>query len=123
MDSEIEKTLAEIDRGIEASICQVDGLFSDLIFGLKTNAELAENLRKCYQEQLAWLNKVYGWRILQFVQSRDKSYSEDNVNQDIIDIDRSTPGLITIVSSEDGVVNSGILKGIIAEEIRIERRR
>ena len=122
MDGEIEKTITEIEHSIQDRISQTDNLFADLIYGLQTNSELSEKLRERYHEQLIWLNKVYAWRILQFIQTNEETFSPENVNRDIIDVDRTIPGLIAITSSEEKLIDTSILKDVIAEEVKIEGR-
>ena len=69
------------------------------------------------------MNKVYGWRILQFIENKTERFSGEIINRDVIDVDRTVPGWITITSSRADPTDIYTLNGIIAEKIRIERRQ
>ena len=122
MDTEIDNTISELNTSLIASITQVDDLFSDLISGLKTSLELSHNLRMVYSEQLKQLNKVYGWRILQFLDEGNEAFSKKTVDRTISEVRRDIPGEIVIVTTEEGSFNAEQLEGIISERVKIEWR-
>lgn len=122
MKSEIEQTIQKVDNVIQSSIEKVDRLFSDLISGLNKTYEWSRELRNTFIEQQKWLNKVYGWRLFQYLTNKNDSFNLDLINSDILDVDRSIPGEITISIQTDEQINPDILNNIIVEQIKVVRR-
>lgn len=115
IDSTISDIKGELSRGIE----RIDSLFSDLINGLKEALAISEQLTQGYETQIEMINKVYAWRILQFLSQKTDSYSPDNVNNEIESVNRSIKGTITIQRKNNGKLDTDGLDGIIADKVII----
>ena len=67
-------------------------------------------------KQSEWLNKVYAWRIVQFLKNKKDAYSEDAVNS-VIDGVYRTNNTIYIGTAKKNHVNADCLKDILADRI------
>lgn len=116
---QIDSTISYIGGELSRSVEIIDSLFSDLINGLKHTLAIADHLTQGYETQIEMINKVYAWRILQFLSQKNDSYSPDKVNNEIKSVDRSIKGTITIQKKHNGKLDTDRLDGIIADKVII----
>ncbi len=116
----IYNTVSGIDDESSKSVGKIDSLLSDLINGLKKTLTVADQLTQGYGFQIEIINKVYAWRILQFLSQKTDSYSPDKVNNEIKSVNRSIKGTITIETEHNKEFDTGRLDGIIADKVIIK---
>lgn len=66
------------------------------------------------------INKIYAWRILQFLEGKGDEYDYNNVLETIEEVTRSKQEIHIKCSTSTKVYNTGRLKGIITESVVIE---
>lgn len=115
---QIEQTVSDIDCELNKSIERINNLFTNLISGLQETIRMSDKLMLGYEEQIKVINKVYAWRIIQFLLQKDDAYTLESVNQEIKNVDRSVKRTITIESKHKHV-DAGALDGIIADKVII----
>ncbi len=119
---QIDSTISDIDGELSRSVERIDSLFSDLINGLKETLVIADQLTQGYETQIEMINKVYAWRILQFLSQKTDSYSPDKVNNEVLSVNRSIKGTITIERKHNGKLDTDRLDGIIADKVLLTKR-
>lgn len=96
----------------------VDKLYSDLIDGLNRMRDQSDKMGKEYMSQIEWLNKVYAWRIVQFLNDDKEAYSKKRVNDTIKSVDRSKRGIIRVKTSrKNKTTNTSQLNEVISDRI------
>ena len=116
--AQIENTVSEINGELTKSIGRVDNLFSDFIKGLGETINISNHMTQGYEAQICLINKVYAWRILNFLKHRSVDYSPKKVSSDIISVDRSEKGIIKIQSKHGKGLDTDVLDGIIADKVK-----
>ena len=116
---QIDNTISDIDSELSRSVEKIDSLFSDLINGLKETLVIADQLTQGYESQIDMINKVYAWRILQFLLQKTDSYSPDKVDNEVKNVNRSIKGTIIIKRKQKEKLDTDRLDGIIADKVII----
>jgi len=115
---QIERTISEIDSELNKSIEKINSVFAGLKDGLQETIHMSDKLNQCYEEQIEVINKVYAWRIVQFLLQKDDTYTPENVEREILNVDRSIKGTI-VIESKNKQLYTGSLDGIIADKVII----
>ena len=127
MDDNINSIMIALDDYLtdsENSIStrSIGQLFSNLSNGIKMITGISTELKRYYYQRIHWLNKVYAWRILQFITKSTEQYSEATVNRYVKEVDRSVPGVITIYTPLTSLKGKYTFDGVITETIKIIKR-
>ena len=78
----------------------------------------SDKMSNAYISQIEWLNKVYAWRIIQFLNNDKEVYSPKRVNDTIKCVDRSQRGVIRIkTSKKNRTTNTSQLNEVISDRI------
>ena len=101
---------------INKQIDKIDNVFEELIESLKGLSEQATIMEESYKKQSSWLNKVYAWRIIQFLKNRTDAYSEDSVNNIVESVYRIN-NTIYIGTARKNHANTECLKDVLADRI------
>ena len=101
---------------INKQIDKIDSIFEELIGCLKDLSEQATIMEESYKKQGLWLNKVYAWRIVQFLKHRTEAYSEEAVNSIIEGVYR-TNNTIYIGTPKKNRANADCLKDVLADRV------
>lgn len=117
-DDIIKDVMANISLKLAENTKKIDEMFDELKAGLEDVIAISDDIIACYDKQISEIDKVYAWRILQFVENRTDSYSRELVNDAIISVDRSIKGTITIESRHRGLDVSR-LENVITDKVII----
>ena len=115
---QIKKTVYELQKELDKNTERIDRPFADLISGLSETVNLSDQLTACYDGEIQRINKVYAWRIIQFLNGRKEPYSSEAVNRMVRRVDRSQNGVMRIECSETKL-NVAALDGVIADKVII----
>lgn len=114
----INNVISETDSMLSENIVRIEDLFNDLIEGLNETVSISDQLVESYQTQIEFVNKVYAWRIVQFLKKETALYSGEVIFEDILSVDRNEKGKIIIECSQKQL-DTKSLDGIIADKVII----
>lgn len=120
-DSEIDKTVKRISKGLSKKTRDIEKMFDILTEGMQKTLDYSNRLNEGYSSEIVRLNKIYALRILQFIGTGDNN---DEINSTkVLNVKRSNDGQMIITVPEDiPAFNTEKLKDVIADNIVIERR-
>ena len=107
-----------VAQELNKQINNVDIIYSELINGLTEMKNQSDKMSNEYLSQIEWLNRVYAWRIVQFLNNDNKELNSKLVNDTIKDVDRTKKGLIRIKTIKRyRTADTSQLEGVITDEI------
>ncbi|HPU63229.1 MAG TPA: 50S ribosome-binding GTPase [Mobilitalea sp.] len=112
----ISKQLESINENCIDTIDKVDGVFKDLIGGISDIEEIIYTLTGQYDRTIEFLNRVYAWRIINFI-SKESRYDL----QDIIDVKRSYGSNMYIAVIDRGELKTDMLQKFMKENVTVEK--
>ena len=119
--SESESKSMEISKSVSSELMKqierIDHIYEDLINGLQEMQHQSYEMEKMYSQQIDWLNKVYAWRIVQYLNNTDDPYEKRIVDGTIKGVDRTNKGRIAIKTSKKNRGDVHKLDGIIADKV------
>lgn len=118
-DSEIEATIKSISKGLHKKTKDIEKMFDMLITGMQKTLDYSSKLNEGYSNEINRLNKLYAYRLLQFVSVKktDSVIESDK----ILRVDRSNNGKMIITVADDiPAFSTEMLKDVIAESVEIE---
>lgn len=117
--SSIDNCVNEIRISTNQLIERIDGVFADLATGLEDTVAVGEELSQAYEEEILMLNRIYAWRIIEYINGRTSMYSQDSVDAIVHTVDRSDSKEIRIVTKNEVGNDASSLTGVLAEKITI----
>ena len=118
---QIDKMVNDIKRDLSKNADDIDSVFRDLIRGLEWTKQMAWKLSDEYSEEIKKINKVYAWRIVQFLESGNDKLDYEMVDREITNVDRTNNDSIIIETLSSHEVNTEELKAVLAEDIEIKK--
>ncbi|SCX09723.1 Tellurite resistance protein TerB [Lachnospiraceae bacterium YSD2013] len=113
---------AQVRKELLDNSGSIASLFDDLMAGLKATNEIASSMIDKYTEKIDAINRAYAWRILQFFDGKTGNINWDEINREIVTVDRTDKDKIIIETRSSHAVNRERVDKVLAEEIIIERR-
>jgi len=118
LDKQTNKVGEQVAEELNKQISNVDKVYSDLISGLNEMCIQSSKMSNGYLVHIEWLNKVFAWRIVQFLNNHYEKMSRKLVNDTIKLVDRNFKGLMRIsVSKRYKTTNAEQLEGILTDKI------
>jgi predicted GTPase len=102
---------------------KIEILYDDLISGIDWVKDRSDTLIKEYKKEVVELNRIYAWRILQFLEKRNEQPVLEEINEEIIGVDRRNPDVIRIITKSQHDVDTEELRTVIAEKIIFDMRK
>ena len=106
-------------KGMSDNTKQIIRLYDDLISGLGWVKDKSDALIREYNESVVYLNKLYAWRIIQYIEKKNDELNYEEINKDIIEVDRKNPEIIRIITNSKHDVSLDLNK-VIAEKVIID---
>ena len=75
-----------------------------------------------YSTEIEKINKVYAWRIIQYLESGNDELDYETIDREIVSVDRSDKETIAIETRTSHKVHTEELNTVLAEDISIKRR-
>lgn len=119
---QIEQLVNEIKNELTENADSIEAIFNDLIRGLEWARQMAWQMADEYSGEVERINKVFAWRIVQFLESRHSSLDYEVIDKEICNVNRSDKGSIVIETRSSHRVDSEVLKAVLAEDVVIRRR-
>lgn len=119
-EKQINLIIEKVDASIKNIISKIENLFDNMIKVMEQTSKIGNDLINEYKAEIAFLNTVYAWRILCFLEDDIQSYDIHKINELITKVERSDE-FIKIFTNKNFNVDTDILKNIIVEKILIER--
>ncbi len=120
---QIQKIVMQVTKELSDRTDGIESAFTDLISGLEWTKKAALDLADEYKREIERINKVYAWRIIRFLESKDACTDYDVIDREIVNVDRSENGRIVIDTLSPHRVKTEKLKTVLAENIIIQQRR
>lgn len=120
LDNQTEKAGESVSVQLNKQIDNVDDIYTNLIEGLSEMKKQSDKMSNEYLSQINWLNKVYAWRIVQFLSNGRDEFSKRRVNDTIKYVDREQKGIIQIktTAKRQKNLNTELLEGVITDKVR-----
>lgn len=106
LNKQTDKAGECVAQELSKQINNVDKLYIDLIDGLNSMRNQSGIMSNKYLSQIDWLNRVYAWRIVQFLNKDNEEFSVKRVNDTIKKVERSQKGIIKIKTARRYKVNN-----------------
>ncbi len=116
--TQVDYTIKEIDSELTKNIERIDSLFADFIKGLGETINISSKMTQAYDKEIEQINKVYAWRILNFLRQTSAEYSPEKVSSEVKSVDRAEKGVIKIKSEYGKGFYTDVLDGIIADKVK-----
>ena len=120
---QIDRLVKEIKKELINNADNINAIFNDLIKGLEWTRNMAWKMADEYTSEIDMINKVYAWRIVQFLESGNEKIDYDVIAREICNVDRSNKDSIVIETRSAHKVSTDELKTVLAEDIIIKKRR
>lgn len=115
----ISACLRDVEKSTDDIISRIEMVFDELISGLENTAQIGDGLIGEYQKQIDFLNKVYAWRIVQYLEHRFIRYSRECVEAEIDQVERINGKEIRIITNQARKYDTSGLAGVLAEKVTI----
>lgn len=119
---QIKNIVDQISKELTDSTDRIDALYKDLISGLEWTKQMAGKMTDEYSDNIEMINKVYAWRIIQFLESGNDQLNYDEINSEIRRVDRTDKNTILIETRSSHRIHTDELKTVLAEDISIKRK-
>lgn len=86
---QIESIVLELEKQSDAALQQVWDLFNGLLIGLISITKQTKELVDFYCAQIAATNKVYAWRILEYLNNRSRPLDQALISDDVCSVERT----------------------------------
>lgn len=118
-DENIDTFVNEISGNCESTLSKVNHTLTELIVGFDKLEKITSSFGESFDNEIDMLNKVYAWRIINYLIKRKLPLSMDMVDEDIEAVYRNYGEEMEIVTRiEDVTVNEGI-NAVIKDKIEI----
>ena len=119
---QIDDLIDQIYTKLSDNTDSIDALFQNLISGLEWTRQMAEKMTNEYSTEIEKINKVYAWRIIQYLESSNDELDYETIDREIVSVDRSDKETIAIETRTSHKVHTEELNTVLAEDISIKRR-
>lgn len=119
-DKQIREMKSQVELQLSKQISNIDKIFEDLINGMLKMKSVTGVMSEAYRRNIEWINKVYAWRIIQYISDSQEPFDIKRIESTIKSVNRNNPKEIIIKTAKKNCGDTNKLIDIISETIRFE---